>query len=80
MKTTLNALAIALTVVARCVSAHAEAAELFSASVGSQSIINNREPHMPTSGLYSAARRLQAASVRGGGGATRCALVSNERP
>ncbi len=79
MKTTLNALAIALTVTARFVSAHAEAAELFSVSVGSQSIVNNRGPDIPTSGLYSAARRLQTSSVRGGAEA-RCAYVSSHRP
>jgi hypothetical protein len=78
MKTTLNALAIALTVATRLVSVQAQATEFFSASVSFQSIINN-SGHLPTSGLYSVARRLQAASVRGGGAATTCASVSSHR-
>jgi hypothetical protein len=74
MKTALNALAIALTVATRLVSAQAHAADFYGSRVGCQSIIDNHGPHASNSGLYSAARRLQAAGARGGEAGARSAF------
>jgi hypothetical protein len=65
MKTTLNALALALVVTARLLSLQAQAGEFYSSGVGSQITLNNSEPRCPNSGFYSAVRRLQGAGLRG---------------
>lgn len=79
MKTTLNALAIALVVTARLLSLQAQAAEFYSSSAGSQITLNNSEPRCPNSGFYSAVRRLQGAGLRGVPEAARCVFGPGHR-